>query len=282
MKMTFSKGKSILVITIVYLFAALVGCISFWAFLPDMHEMWALLLADVAATLVAWAFGLLFSNVSVYDPYWSVAPPLIFTCWAVYKQLFSLPVVLLLVAVWCWGVRLTGNWVYTFRGLAYEDWRYTRYRQLQSSALFQLTNFFGLNLMPTLVVFTAMLPGFGLFEGAAANLGLWLGCFICVAATTLQLVADTQMHRFRRSHSGQCCNVGLWRRGRHPNYFGEIMFWWGLWLMYVSQCGIDWRIVGTVVMTALFLFISIPMMERRQMQNKPAYAEYRKQTRILI
>ncbi len=283
MKNDFSKGKSVAIIAGVYLLAAAAGWLVFLWLKSGMPELWALLLADVAATVVVWAFGLVFANVSVYDPYWSVAPPLIFTCWAFYKQVFTLPVALLLVAVWWWGLRLTGNWAYTFRGMAYEDWRYTRYRKTQPAWLFHITNFFGLNMMPTLLVFTAMWPGFGLFEGAvSANVGLWAGFAVCVGAATLQLVADTQMHRFRKSHSGECCDEGLWRKGRHPNYFGEIMMWWGLWLMYASQRGVDERILGAVAMTALFLFVSIPMMERRQMENKPGYADYRKRTRMLI
>ena len=76
--------------------------------------------------------------------------------------------------------------------------------------------------------------------------------------------------------------MGLWKRGRHPNYFGEISMWWGVWLMYASLYGLDLLVLAPVAMTCLFLFISIPMMERRQLDNKPGYAEYRKQTRILI
>ena len=107
-----------------------------------------------------------------------------------------------------------------------------------------------------------------------------MGFAMCIAAATIQLVADTQIHRFRNTHPGQYCDVGLWRKGRHPNYFGEILMWWGVWVMYASQGIIDWRIAGPIAMTALFLFVSIPMMERRQRQNQPGYEEYCKRTRI--
>ena len=142
-------------------------------------------------------------------------------------------------------------------------------------------------MMPSLLVFACMLPGFGLFdasgEGAAsANWLTWLGFIVCLSSATIQLVADTQIHRFRNAHPGQYCNVGLWKHGRHPNYFGEVQMWWGVWLMYASLRGIDWLILAPVAMTALFLFISIPMMERRQLERKPGYAEYRKRTRMLI
>lgn len=281
------RSLSIAIIAAVYAVAAWAGFLVFdWA-AAAMAELWALLLADVVATVITWFFGLVFRNVSVYDPYWSVAPPVMFTAWAVYKGCFTLPVVLLLIAVWYWGIRLTGNWAYTFKGLAHEDWRYTRYRETQSPLVFHLINFFGLNMMPTLLVFACMLPGFGVFEasgagGASANWLTWLGFIVCLSSATIQLVADTQIHRFRDTHPGQYCNVGLWRHGRHPNYFGEVQMWWGVWLMYASLRGIDWLILAPVAMTALFLFISIPMMERRQLERKPGYAEYRKQTRMLI
>ncbi|MBQ9397500.1 MAG: DUF1295 domain-containing protein [Bacteroidales bacterium] len=283
MSHSYSRPASVAIITVVYVIAAVAGFLCFRNTSAQMPELWALLLADVLATVIVWFVGLVYRNVSVYDPYWSVAPPVLFTAWAFYKGCFALPVVLLLIAVWYWGIRLTGNWLYTFQGLAHEDWRYTRYRDSQPPFLFHLTNFFGLNMMPTLLVFACMLPGFGLFEaGTAANWITWLGFVICLASATIQLVADTQIHRFRNAHPGQFCNVGLWKKGRHPNYFGEVQMWWGVWIMYASLHGIDWLILAPVAMTALFLFISIPMMERRQLARKPGYAAYRKQTRMLI
>ena len=282
MRKFYSRTASIVIVTLIYLFAIAIGLLTFNKAYASMPEIWAMLLADVVATIIVWLYGIVFANVSVYDPYWSVAPPVMFTLWAVYKGSCTLPVVLLLLAVWYWGVRLTGNWAGTFNGLAHEDWRYTRYRETLSPALFQLTNFFGLNMMPTLLVFACMLPGFGLYGDTGANALTWLGFVLCISSATIQLVADTQSHRFREANPGQVCNVGLWEKGRHPNYFGEIQMWWGVWLMYASLHGIDFLVLAPVAMTALFLFISVPMMERRQLENKPGYADYRKHTRMLI
>lgn len=296
MKRNYSKSTSILLITAIYLLAGIAAWLLFVK-LTDIGTgaLWALFAADVLATIVVWAFGLLYENVSVYDPYWSVFPPVVFLLWAFYTGNWSLPVILLLIASWYWGWRLTRNWVITFKGIAHEDWRYTKYRSLHP-ALFHLINFFGLNMVPTLVVFAAMLPGLQLYqpslsasglsaEGGLSSLSvavLLLGCLICLASATIQLIADKQSHDFRAAHPGQVCNVGLWKRGRHPNYFGEIQFWWGIWIMYAAIYGFDWFILGPIAMTALFLGISIPLMEKRQLANKPAYADYRKQTRLLI
>ena len=282
MRKDYSKASSLAILAVVYGMAVAFGLLTFDRASDLMPEMWALLLADVAATVFVWGMGMMFENVSVYDPYWSVAPPVLFTAWAFYKDCCTLPVILLLVAVWYWGIRLTANWAVTFKGLRHEDWRYTRYRETQPAALFHITNFFGLNLMPTLLVFICMRPGLRLYEAQGADALTWIGFAICLSAATIQLIADTQIHRFRDTHPGQTCNVGLWKHGRHPNYFGEICMWWGVWVMYASLYEIDGYILGPVAMTCLFLFVSIPMVERRQLENKPGYADYRKRTRILI
>lgn len=283
MRIELSRNVSFVILSFVYLLAAVGGYLVFTGLLPVIPELWAMFAADAAATVIVWGVGLLFRNVSVYDPYWSVAPPVIFTFWAFYKETFSLPVLLLLTAVWYWGIRLTGNWAYTFHGMSHEDWRYTRYRQTQPAILFHITNFFGLNMIPTVLVYAAMLPGFGLFgKTGTTDIGLWAGFAICIAAATIQLIADTQIHNFRKTHPGQYCDTGLWKKGRHPNYFGEISMWWGVWVMYASQEAVNWLILCPVAITGLFLFVSIPMMERRQLQNKPGYEAYRKRTRILI
>ena len=283
MKRTYSKWCSVALIAAIYTLAGVAGWLLFsWLTAQAMQPILALLLADVLATIVVWAFGLLYENVSVYDPYWSVFPPVAFLLWAFYTGVWSVPVILLLIASWYWGWRLTRNWAITFKGIGHEDWRYTKYRD-RHPVVFHTINFFGLNMMPTLVVFAAMLPGLKLFEMAdSANILTYFGCIVCIASATIQLIADKQSHDFRAAHPGKVCNVGLWKHGRHPNYFGEIQFWWGIWIMYASLNGIDMFIGGAIAMTALFLCISIPLMEKRQLANKPDYAEYRKQTRILI
>lgn len=290
MKRDYSKWCSVALITAIYVIAGVAGWLLFEALAINpltANPLIRLFLADVLATIVVWAFGLLYENVSVYDPYWSVFPPIAFLLWAFYTGVWSVPVILLLIASWYWGWRLTRNWAITFKGIAHEDWRYTKYRD-RHPLVFHAINFFGLNMMPTLVVFAAMLPGLKLFEIINPKFEiinyclLAIGFIVCIASATIQLIADKQSHDFRATHPGKVCNVGLWKHGRHPNYFGEIQFWWGIWIMYASLYGVDMYIGGAIAMTALFLGISIPLMEKRQLANKPDYSEYRKQTRILI
>lgn len=284
-----SRSLSFVIIAIVYALAFVVGLLVYKTLAgTGWHYLWQLFIADAAATVVVWFFGLVFRNVSVYDPYWSVAPPVMLTLWACHLNSWTSATILLLIAVWYWAIRLTGNWAYTFRNLNSEDWRYTKYRTEQKPVVFHLINFFGLNMMPTIVVFLVMIPGFFVVEMAAqANVATWFGFLLCVSAATLQLVSDTQRHRFAKNHKGQICEVGLWKHGRHPNYFGEILMWWGVSLMYLSlsigpSTLRDLCFIGPLLNSCMFCFISVPLMEKRQLKNKPGYAEYQKRTRMFL
>lgn len=97
MKRTYSKWCSVALIAAIYTLAGVAGWLLFdWLTSQAMQPIWALLLADVLATIVVWAFGLLYENVSVYDPYWSVFPPVACLLWAFYTGVWSVPVILLL------------------------------------------------------------------------------------------------------------------------------------------------------------------------------------------
>ena len=95
-----------------------------------------------------------------------------------------------------------------------------------------------------------------------------------MAAVTLELVADVQMHRFAKMRKpGEAMDRGLWAWSRHPNYFGEFGFWFALGLFGVAVAPADWwwLMAGAALMLALFLGASIPMMEERSLARRPDY-----------
>ena len=78
-------------------------------------------------------------------------------------------------------------------------------------------------------------------------------------------------------------DMGLWRFSRHPNYFGEVLFWWGLWIMQISVRWSLWfTIVGPILVTLLFVFISIPMMKKYILSKKLSYIIYKRPVSMLI
>jgi len=277
-----SRTLSFIVITIVYLLAIIGGVITFILF-DGTSDIIRLFWADFAGTVIVCLFGMLFKNSSMYDPYWSVAPPVILTPLAYYYGAFDIPTILMLIAVWVWGIRLTVNWAYTFENLAIQDWRYDKYKN-ESGKLWPVVNFVGINLMPTVIVFLAMIPAFRLMTlQKEANMATYLAFTLCLFAAVLQYISDKQAHHFRKLNPGKVCNIGLWKHSRHPNYLGEILMWWGVYFILLSVAPQEWgTFIGALANTLLFVFISIPLMEKRQLVNKPEYADYKKKTSSLI
>jgi steroid 5-alpha reductase family enzyme len=279
-----NRPFSFVVIFIIYVLAFLIGVAAFFMF-ANLSVLIRLALADLTATLFVWVLGILLRNSSVYDPYWSVAPILMLPAIIVYYGAYNIGNLLLAVVILFWGIRLTLNWAYTFKGLVFVDWRYSKLKA-ENQKLWFIINLFGINLMPTVVVFLVMIPAF-LFitQFDTLNIGLVLAAMLSTVAVILQLISDTQMHRFRRrpENIGKVNDSGLWHYIRHPNYLGEILMWWGVFLMLLSQNQSLWYcLIGPTANTLMFIFASIPLMEGRQLKNKPDYAEYKSRTGMLL
>ena len=271
------------IITAIYAAAILIG-VAVFSVMDGLYIFWRILAADIAATVFVYITGVALKNASVYDPYWSVAPIVIFTGLALVFRQAGLGVVLLLIAVWYWGVRLTYNWARTFKNLAAQDWRYDGFKEKYPRA-FQIISFFGINLFPTIVVYLCMLPGIVFIKESACNVLTFSGFAICIFAATLQLVADMQMRRFRRKHAGSRLLIrdGLWKHSRHPNYLGEILMWWGVYVIMLStQARMRGLFIGALVNTFMFLVISIPMADSRNRRERPGFDEYRMETNRLL
>lgn len=274
-----SKSKSILVITVIYVLAAALGVAVYMA-LPFLFWI-RLLIADVAATIFVFVFSVIFKNASVYDPYWSVQPIVIIAGYALTSNITP-ATLLLIISIVYWGIRLTGNWAYVFGGLNHQDWRYTKFEN-ETGRLYPFINFTGIHMVPTLIVYLTTLPAVCVIrQELRANIGSFIGMAVCVGAATLQLVADTQMHKYRKSGQHGLIRTGLWKYARHPNYLGEILMWWGIAIQAVSVMPEHWWLVaGAVANTILFFSVSIPLADKRQ-SAKPGYAEYKAGTRSLL
>jgi len=286
MKTSFVRNRtaSFIIVFVIYISAAAAG-LAVYNLFSGIHILVSILLADIAATIVVWLCGIFLNNSSVYDPYWSAAPIAIMISW-----LFILDItvtafdILLMAAVFVWGVRLTLNWALRWKGMADQDWRYSMFKR-QSPRMWFITNLFGINLMPTLIVYISLIPlYFALVSAGRPPYFAIPGFAVCIAAVTVQAVSDRQMDIFRRdpSNKGKCIDRGLWKYSRHPNYLGEISFWWGIWLMQVCIDPSAWyTVTGPALMTMLFAFVSIPMMEKHILETRPGYRKYQKKVPML-
>lgn len=270
---------SFVIVSIVYAVSTVVG-IAVYGAAPGDYRL-RLLIADVVATVVTFAFSVLLGNASVYDPYWSVQPLVILACCS-YAGEMNLLGWLLLAAVFYWGIRLTMNWAYTFANLNAQDWRYTMLKE-KTGIFYPFVNFAGIHMFPTLVVYLCVLPAV-----VAINEGFTFAwpCLFFIAlsfcAATLQLFADRQMHSYRRNRNGPFNLNGLWKYSRHPNYLGEILMWWGIAGAVICTNPSYWSLaLGAFINTCMFLCISIPLADGRQ-SRKEGFAEYKAKTHTLL
>ena len=272
-----------LLITLSYLTALVIGLI---VYKNAGRTIWMnLFLADLAATFVIWVSSLLLNNASVYDPYWSIQPVVILPLLVLQVGKLNVSSLLLCAMVILWGVRLTLNWISTFKGLHEQDWRYDQIKH-QTGQFYPLVNLLGIQLMPTLIVFACIAPiVFVILQTPKFSVLILPGLLISLLGVILETVADHQMHDFRRSNpeKSTIIRVGLWKYSRHPNYLGEILMWWGAYLVCLAVSPSAWMLgLGAFLNTMLFLFISIPMAEKRLAKYKEGFKEYKRQTRMLL
>jgi len=284
MRVVTSKRSGQTFVAAAYAFALLVALTVAHA-VAGMHPIWIAAVADIAATLVVFAFGVALDNSSVYDPYWSVAPLPMGIYWTFAAGTsFGLRQVVILALLAIWGARLTANWALRWRGPTDEDFRYVEIRAKTKHAYWP-ASLVSIHLMPTAWVFLGLLPlypalarpGITILDAAAA--------IVTGLAIAIETVADRQLRRYlRQPHDKDgILGSGLWAMCRHPNYLGEILFWWGLFLFgMAADPGWWWSAVGPLSITLLFVLVSVPWMDRRMASRHPAWAEHMKKTPALL
>ncbi len=242
----------------------------------------------VCAYAAAWyVVSLLYKRNDVADVAWGLGYVLI----AAYLALRHSPSG---TALWVyaftsiWALRLSGHIFLRNRGKG-EDFRYRQWREEWGSAfyvrsflqVYLLQGFFMLVIAAPLIVAglsgpapQGFWPGFALGAGSV----LWAVGFY------FETVADHQLARFlkTRRHKEEVLQTGLWRYSRHPNYFGEILVWWGLFLI-VLPLPYGWpAVVSPLTITFLLAFVSgVPMLERRY-EGNAEYQAYKRRTRALV
>lgn len=277
--MKIKREWSFLIIALVYILSGVVGVLTC---LATFHlGLWlSLLISDVVATVVVFIFSVIFKNASVYDPYWSVQPLVIMLGFIAVNGL-NLASALLLAIVAIWSLRLSANWAYTFYGMEHQDWRYTMLKK-STGYFYPLINLVGIHLVPTLVVYLCAIPcAILIIQKPAFDPVCLFGLALAIVGVVLEFVADIQMHIYKKHKTTAFIRLGIWKNSRHPNYLGEILFWWGVALYCIANMPSLWYLyVGALANTMLFLCVSLPMAEDKQ-SKKEGFEAYARETNLL-
>lgn len=279
------KVKGILILLAVYLLAFAVAIFSFLMLEKTFNVLINIFICDVIATIIVWIAGIFLKSASVYDPYWSLQTVMIYIPLMIHYDNISFGSILYLIFIMFWAIRLTYNFFVGFNDISYVDWRYQKIKRHTKKA-FQIVNLVGIHLVPTLIVYAASVPAF-LYVINQNDFTFYniIGLSIMLFATLIELIADNNMHKFKktRKDKSEIINVGLWKYSRHPNYLGEIMFWYGVAFVFIlNNLSMWYVIIGAILNTLLFIFISIPLAENHMEEYKYGFKEYKKHTRMLI
>jgi steroid 5-alpha reductase family enzyme len=118
-------------------------------------------------------------------------------------------------------------------------------------------------------------------RGAALSAAAIPGMVLFAIGLLFEAVGDEQLRRFKAdpATTGQVMDRGLWRYTRHPNYFGDVCVWWGLWLVALPAGDTWWTAIGPLVMTVLLVRVSgKALLERDIAKRRPGYADYVERT----
>jgi len=188
----------------------------------------------------------------------------------------------LLVSIW--GIRLAWHIHRRNKGKT-EDYRYAKWRE-EWGKWFYLRSYGQVYLLQGALLFLIVLPILFINTSAGQDLGVldFVGLAVWILGFVFESVGDAQLARFIKdpANKGKLMQSGLWRYTRHPNYFGEVLMWWGLWIIALSVPNGLYGIIGPLTITFLILKVSgIPMLEKK-MEENPEFAEYKKHTSIFF
>lgn len=188
------------------------------------------------------------------------------------------------ILVTIWGVRLAWHIHGRNRGKA-EDYRYLAWRKAWGK-WFYIRSFFQVYVLQGVLLMLIAIPLMLINAHAGKGIGLIdvFGVVVWLFGFIFESVGDAQLSHFIKdpANKGKLIQSGLWAYTRHPNYFGEIMQWWGIWLIAVSVPYGLIGIIGPITITFLIVKVSgIPMLEKKMAAN-PDFPAYRQNVSMLI
>ena len=245
---------------------------------------WGLALAAIAlAATATWLVSVFRRDVSIVDSLWSLLFLLAILVYAGAAESVGPRAGLVMAMVAIWALRLSAYITVRNHGEP-EDRRYQAIRR-NNQPHFWLKSLFIVFLLQGFLAWVIVLPALAAVSGQASPGPLdWLGVALWAAGLAFEAIGDWQLARFRgRERSeGAVLDSGLWRYTRHPNYFGEALLWWGVYLMAVAA-GAWWSIFAPILMTFLLLRVSgVALLEKDISDRRPAYRDYVQRTSAFI
>lgn len=183
-----------------------------------------------------------------------------------------------------WGLRLAWHIHARNRGKG-EDYRYAAWR-VEWGRWFYLRSYLQVYLLQGALLFLIVTPVVVINMHQGGSLGLLdvLGIIVWCVGFYFESVGDAELARFIKdpANKGKLMQSGLWAYTRHPNYFGEVTQWWGIWILALSVPSGLLSVIGPLTITFLILKVSgIPLLEKK-MELHPGFTAYKRRVSMFI
>ena len=236
--------------------------------------------ATVVSLLMAatWLISIRARNVSIVDIAWGSG--FVVIAWASFLSCGSASSreLALVVCTTIWGIRLSSYLAWRNIGKP-EDHRYhaMRARIGPRFPLVSLFTVFGLQGVVMWIVSLPLQTGQMMQEAHTVGFVALSGIAIWLIGIAFETIGDWQLARFKHKTENErrVMDRGLWRYTRHPNYFGDFLVWWGLYLIAWGDGRYWWSIVGPLLMSVCLLRVSgVTLLEKALVERREGYADY--------
>lgn len=233
----------------------------------------------------AWLLSLAIRDASIIDIFWGLGYVLVAGI-ALTVHTIPSPMAWLFALVCLWGLRLAVHLGRRWWQSKEEDQRYQAMRRRAGGAFWWRSLITVFVLQGVLIAIISQ-PLIRLADGyigeIAAPNAFYIFLAIAALGLAIETLADIQLTRFRAEKRGGILDTGLWARSRHPNYFGDAVFWWGIGLAVVAIAPeLILTLMAPLVMNVLLVKISGADLLDHYMARKPGYAEYQQKTNRFV
>jgi len=243
-------------------------------------------IAVVLLMLAVWGLSVWRRDASIVDIFWGLGFAMIaivsYQIGGGYEPRARLSAALTVV----WGLRL-GIYLAWRNWGAGEDYRYQAMRRNIGERfwLVSLVTVFGLQGVLMWVISWPIQIAQAIPQPAALGGFEFVGVALWMTGFAFESIGDWQLARFKSdpANRGRVMDRGLWRYTRHPNYFGDALLWWGLFLIALPVTHGGWTVISPMLMSTLLMRVSgVPLLERKLAKTRPEYADYVRRTSAFL
>ena len=242
----------------------------------------------IVAALVIWIYFIgvfllaqYLKNNSIVDSFWGPGFLVVALVTFLLTQYRGQRAMIITALVVIWAVRLFTH--ITIRNWRKpEDFRYINMRKRWGTKFALLKAYLHVFLLQGVLLFIISVTIISGNSNPDQTIGLpaVLGILLWITGFFFEAIGDRQLTEFKAKpeSKGKLMTQGLWSYTRHPNYFGEAVQWWGIFLIAITRPAEIWLIISPIVITLLLLFVSgVPLLEKKY-KDRPDFQAYSRRT----